>query len=181
MGTDSDGPGSESVRGGKLTGYGGGTMTVGSVKIGTDETVDPNPDEQYPQYGETYGSGTLNVQGSGTVFRSAGDVDMQGPWTLLCVTNGARFAASNFTMHCGWARAGGVDVGIARFSGSGTFVSLKTFAMGRNGFATVNVELPSGWTRKPFENTFNYAEYKASGFKLKHLGEVPLELETKPE
>ena len=28
---------------------------------------------------------------------------------------------------------------------------------------------------------FNYEEYKANGFKLKHLGEVPLELETKPE
>ena len=28
---------------------------------------------------------------------------------------------------------------------------------------------------------FDYAEYKANGFKLKHLGEVPLELETKPE
>ena len=49
------------------------------------------------------------------------------------------------------------------------------------GHAVLDVELPSGWTRKPFENTFNYAEYKASGFKLKHLGEVPLELETKPE
>ena len=28
---------------------------------------------------------------------------------------------------------------------------------------------------------FDYAEFKANGFKLKHLGEVPLELETKPE
>jgi ribose 5-phosphate isomerase B len=28
---------------------------------------------------------------------------------------------------------------------------------------------------------FDYAAYKANGFKLKHLGEVPLELETKPE
>ena len=30
-------------------------------------------------------------------------------------------------------------------------------------------------------NAFNYDEFKANGFKLKHLGEVPLELETKPE
>ena len=28
---------------------------------------------------------------------------------------------------------------------------------------------------------FNYEEYKANGFKLKHLGDYPLKLETKPE
>ena len=28
---------------------------------------------------------------------------------------------------------------------------------------------------------FNYEEYKANGFKLKHLGDFPLKLETKPE
>ena len=30
-------------------------------------------------------------------------------------------------------------------------------------------------------DAFDYAKYKAAGFKLEHLGEVPLELETKPE
>ena len=28
---------------------------------------------------------------------------------------------------------------------------------------------------------FNYEEYKANGFKVKHLGDYPLKLETKPE
>ena len=28
---------------------------------------------------------------------------------------------------------------------------------------------------------FNYEEYKANGFKLRHLGDYPLKLETKPE
>ena len=30
-------------------------------------------------------------------------------------------------------------------------------------------------------DAFNYEEYKANGFKVKHLGDYPLKLETKPE
>lgn len=58
--------------------------------------------------------------------------------------------------------------------------------------AYLNAELGSGyeWWHNFYEfhklaidelEAFNYEEYKANGFKLNHLGDYPLKLETKPE
>ena len=58
--------------------------------------------------------------------------------------------------------------------------------------AYLNAELGSGyeWWHNFYEfhklsidelEAFNYAEYKKNGFKMKHLGDYPLKLETKPE
>ncbi len=58
--------------------------------------------------------------------------------------------------------------------------------------AYLNAELGSGyeWWHNFYEfhklaidelEAFNYEEYKANGFKVKHLGDYPLVLETKPE
>ncbi len=58
--------------------------------------------------------------------------------------------------------------------------------------AYLNAELGSGyeWWKNFYEfhklaidelEAFDFEEYKANGHKLKHLDEVPLKLETKPE
>ena len=58
--------------------------------------------------------------------------------------------------------------------------------------AYLNAELGSGyeWWHNFYEfhklaidelEAFNYEEYKKNGFKMKHLGDYPLKLETKPE
>ena len=58
--------------------------------------------------------------------------------------------------------------------------------------AYLNAELGSGyeWWTNFYEfhklsidelEAFNYEEYKANGFKVKHLGDYPIKLETKPE
>ena len=58
--------------------------------------------------------------------------------------------------------------------------------------AYLNAELGSGyeWWHNFYEfhklaidelEAFDYEEYKANGFKVKHLGDYPLKLETKPE
>ena len=58
--------------------------------------------------------------------------------------------------------------------------------------AYLNASLGSGyeWWKNFYEfhklaidelEAFNYEEYKANGFKVKHLGDFPLKLETKPE
>ena len=111
-------------RAGKCTIQGGGTVNAASVQIGrTNESGQ--------------GSGSLYVQGTGTVLASPGQIKMDGPFTTLQVSDGATLTGDDLWVDCSSAPRSliggtGYEKGTIRVLGSGTSVSVKGFRVCRD-------------------------------------------------